>query len=628
MTDRDPASGAGRWPLAAGLLGILALAPRAAAGLHLGADAAFAVRTGGYAAAVAACLALAAVRPRLGAVLLASVVFVDAACLAFTVQSGWRLDAAFLLQDVEVAARTAWISLSAVPPLLLATTALACAAALVAAARLRPPATAPRRRGALVGAALVLALLVALVPGRLRWEGAALAASFLPVTAAPPAAAQDEPALYAVELERRRARIERDGAGAAHLAPPGGRWPHVFVVLLESFFTPLPSHGELSPSRQIPVLWELGRRGLIFERFYANTMPSLRSLEVLLCSLFPDLSESTLTTHEETDFLCLPEILARLGYETVFFNSFEGFAFGDQGRLLRRAGFRRLFSDDVFLPGDPKSKWGYRDDVLYRRAFETLDALGTDAPLFVVLYPAAVHHTPFHFPEDVAIDPVYPVPIEPYQLMGNTHHVSDAMLRTFWSEVRERGLERDSLFLFVADHALPRELPRVRRGPDAYSYEEKHRVPLVVLWEGEIAPRRVAARASHVDVAPTVLDLLGVDLPTPFQGRSLLGPEEEEERCVPLVDPFRGTSFGIFRGDTKVTYNLTEGRLVAFDLLLDPREEEPREVAPGELDALGLADCYRRLLQTRAAVERNLLWREAFTEALLPRSEPEPRLPR
>jgi len=54
-------------------------------------------------------------------------------------------------------------------------------------------------------------------------------------------------------------------------------------------------------------------------------------------------------------------------------------------------------------------------------------------------------------------------------------------------------------------------------------YEEQLRVPLLVKLPGnEAAGRRVSRQVRLIDVAPTLLDALGVEIPVSFQGRSLL----------------------------------------------------------------------------------------------------------
>ena len=57
-----------------------------------------------------------------------------------------------------------------------------------------------------------------------------------------------------------------------------------------------------------------------------------------------------------------------------------------------------------------------------------------------------------------------------------------------------------------------------------YLYNATQWVPLVFSLEGIIGPGRIAEPVSHVDVLPTVLELLGLRAPRLGHGRSLAGP--------------------------------------------------------------------------------------------------------
>ncbi|MEM7384539.1 MAG: sulfatase [Verrucomicrobiota bacterium] len=56
-----------------------------------------------------------------------------------------------------------------------------------------------------------------------------------------------------------------------------------------------------------------------------------------------------------------------------------------------------------------------------------------------------------------------------------------------------------------------------------FSYEEALRVPFLIRWPGKLTPGLINSdMVSNVDIAPTVLELAGVEVPTAVQGRSFL----------------------------------------------------------------------------------------------------------
>lgn len=87
--------------------------------------------------------------------------------------------------------------------------------------------------------------------------------------------------------------------------------------------------------------------------------------------------------------------------------------------------------------------------------------------------------------------------------------------------LEEKALLENTLFVFMSDngsffgeHGLSVE----RRFP----YEESIKSPLIISHPAAIEPRRIDAFALSVDIAPTLLEAAGVDIPGSVQGRSLL----------------------------------------------------------------------------------------------------------
>ena len=89
----------------------------------------------------------------------------------------------------------------------------------------------------------------------------------------------------------------------------------------------------------------------------------------------------------------------------------------------------------------------------------------------------------------------------------------------------EAGLLEESILVFIADHG--EEIFDHGSVLHGYTlYEEQLRVPLLIRDPRRLEPRRVEAVSRHVDLLPTLLELLGVPPELALQGASL----------VPLID--------------------------------------------------------------------------------------------
>jgi len=115
------------------------------------------------------------------------------------------------------------------------------------------------------------------------------------------------------------------------------------------------------------------------------------------------------------------------------------------------------------------------------------------------------------------------------------------------------------------------ELPPIWDGAMLSPYQT--RIPLIFVWPGRIPPgQRFREPVSMIDVLPTVLDLVGIEMPEVMQGQSLapllLGGEGWEPRPV-IFDEIRVSQEGEYKGWIEVI----DGRWGA-SLIIDPSIEE------------------------------------------------------
>jgi len=128
-------------------------------------------------------------------------------------------------------------------------------------------------------------------------------------------------------------------------------------------------------------------------------------------------------------------------------------------------------------------------------------------------------------------------------------------------------------------------------------YNEVMRVPLIIRSPG-CKPKSDARLASHLDVPPTVLQLLGLPLHPSFQGESLLAADVSKDRDLFLVvqAPLADQT-AIVKSGFKLIADFRLGRFHLYDLVNDPNER--RDVVGEHPD------------MTRQLANRMLQWRKA-----------------
>ena len=103
----------------------------------------------------------------------------------------------------------------------------------------------------------------------------------------------------------------------------------------------------------------------------------------------------------------------------------------------------------------------------------------------------------------------------------------DAEVGRILRELEDDGLEQETVVMLWSDHG--EGLPRGKR----HVYDSGIRVPLVVRWPGKIAAGEVREElVSMIDLAPTVLKILGLPVPLHLHGRAFLEPESPPRRYI------------------------------------------------------------------------------------------------
>ena len=139
-----------------------------------------------------------------------------------------------------------------------------------------------------------------------------------------------------------------------------------------------------------------------------------------------------------------------------------------------------------------------------------------------------------HDPARVPLPPYYPDTPEVRRDMANLHDVitvMDKQAGAILEQLGEDGLADDTIVFFYSDHGTG--LPRHKR----WLYDSGIRVPMIIRFPAKFAhfapdePGSTVDRmVSFVDFAPTVLSLVGIDIPDYMAGSAFLGPKAGEAR--------------------------------------------------------------------------------------------------
>ncbi len=348
---------------------------------------------------------------------------------------------------------------------------------------------------------------------------------------------------------------------------------NVIVVVLESVAARYVAGFGGADSALTPELWRYGQSGLRFTSFYAHQPSTTSSLVALLLSVYPPHSFRAVT-REHPD-IALPSLSGELrgrGYRTAMLNA-EDNRFQEADVFLSQRRFD--------LVGDARSGScrvavdSHADQCMVNNLLKWIDH-DSHRPFFALLWTAQTHYPYLSARTEVGqeIAPAAAPGPHPDTYVSTRYtqylralHESDRALGSLFRQLDERLLLDSTLVVVLGDHgeAFGQHGSMFHR----MLYEEEVRIPLL-LFNRRLFPAAVdSILGGTIDIAPTVLDLLGYPAPAGWQGHSLF--DRARSGRVYLFGPYSGL-FGLREATQKLIYNPIAGQFEVYDLARDPVE--------------------------------------------------------
>jgi arylsulfatase A-like enzyme len=174
-------------------------------------------------------------------------------------------------------------------------------------------------------------------------------------------------------------------------------------------------------------------------------------------------------------------------------------------------------------------------------------------------------------------------------------------LGRLFAALRQRHLDQNTLVVITGDHGEAFGFPHPWFFHGTNLYQEGVNVPCILWSPALFTPgSRSETVGAHVDLNPTIMDILGIATPSAWQGRSLLDPDRPQRAYFNCNTGY--LLEGMREGDWKFIYNMTLAREELYDLASDPTEQHNLASQNPRLCAI-----YRQRLASWATYERGHL---------------------
>jgi phosphoglycerol transferase MdoB-like AlkP superfamily enzyme len=277
--------------------------------------------------------------------------------------------------------------------------------------------------------------------------------------------------------------------------------------------------------------------GLYFNNYYGDVGPGNTADAEFstMTSLYPLPDDVAFVNYSKNKYVGLPKTLKESGYGTYCFHG-DVPTFWNRSNIYPELGYDEMFdlNDFVVTRSVGKGPSDLGDEDLFSQTADKLKNIGE--PFMATVITMSMH-TPFILPEDLQT-------LELPEKTGlnwlqweyiESAHYTDKAIGEFIKKLKSEGLYDNSIIFIWGDHSSYTNISSVLdKNQDILGDITDDKVPLIVLNSGLTG--EYIEPCSHLDIFPTITNLLGIEIPKTVLGQDLLNSE------TPVVAHFKVVS--------------------------------------------------------------------------------------
>ena len=273
---------------------------------------------------------------------------------------------------------------------------------------------------------------------------------------------------------------------------------NVVVLMLESFGNEFVGFYNGSRTSYTPFLDSLLEKSLTFTYGFANGKKSIEAVPSIFASI-PSLMDNPYisSSYSANKIIGLPDLLKKHGYESAFYH-------GATNGSMRFDAFTESIGFDHYFGrleyGNDKHSdktWGILDEYFEPWAAKKMSEL--KEPFLASIFTLSSHH-PYFIPEHMR-DKVKKGP----QLICASINYGDISLRNFFEEAKKQDWYENTVFIIVADHTPASTTPFYNLKTQMFQVPSAFYHP-----GGKIKPEKKDGIVKHLDIYPSILDILNI----------------------------------------------------------------------------------------------------------------------
>ena len=326
---------------------------------------------------------------------------------------------------------------------------------------------------------------------------------------------------------------------------------NIVILVMESWgYKDLGRSGNIV--KPTPFFDKISKQGYFFKNHYSSGLRTLPMMGAIVNSI-PSVAAIVYSNslYQNNHNSSVANILKEKGYKTIFMYAAKDGSMGFS-TYAPLVGFEKVITKSSFNIHEVETDnvWGVYDEYSLQRLHKELSESSKPVfAMFMSLHPHIPFTQPKHWKGTIQ-DKFY-----------NDMNYTDQSLELFFLQAQTSSYFSNTIFIIVGDHAY---------GNDKKGVEIFH-TPLLIYAPSILKPVEYNHVVSHLDIAPTIIDLLSLKVNYGFMGGSML---DQNRLSFAMVD--FDTYMGWIENDTvslflqnKLTglYNYKQDRLLKNNLL-------------------------------------------------------------
>ncbi len=318
----------------------------------------------------------------------------------------------------------------------------------------------------------------------------------------------------------------RRAANKPYVAP-GTNIIIIFVESLSKFFLRDDIHGLTG---LMPNIRGMERESYSFTNMFNTSFPTIKGLIAALGSAIYLLDENVGGTRIPIPcrFLFLSDIAKAMDYTTIHVQAGSELFIGMKDFFMKRQGYDYFYGSESLAIDNIRSMdggFGVDDDTVFDYVIEWMEKYPGNRPLLLTIS-TINSHPPFKVK--------HAIPEAGGNDMLNALHSTDRAFGKFWDYFKKSKYRNNTLVILTADHAMGNSKEYISF---VKNFEDHYRpffdyIPCLLYFPGG-AHRggRNDMPCVSMDLLPTILDMMRLDLANPFMGLSIFSERQYYKRA-------------------------------------------------------------------------------------------------